>query len=123
MARKSTISYCTGLAFSKSSSSKVLRRVTVGKEPEGVTIHPGGKVVYITNEGDNSVSVLDVENIRLHYALTLRHWLQRYEAAVERVRAMFDEKFVRMWRMYLASCIATFTTGRTDVIQAELINA
>ena len=33
----------------------------VGKEPEGVAIHPGGKVVYVTNEGDNSVTVLDAD--------------------------------------------------------------
>jgi len=40
------------------------------------------------------LSVLDVENLRLHYAKTLRHWLERYEAASERVKSMFDEKFV-----------------------------
>ncbi|HEX4648780.1 MAG TPA: cyclopropane-fatty-acyl-phospholipid synthase family protein, partial [Steroidobacteraceae bacterium] len=47
----------------------------------------------------SDLSVLDVENLRLHYAQTLRHWLALYEAASERVRAMFDEKFVRMWRL------------------------
>src|SRR5512134_2117890 len=46
-------------------------------------------------------SVLDVENLRLHYALTLEHWLRRFEDASERVRGMFDERFVRVWRLYL----------------------
>ena len=43
-------------------------------------------------------SVLDVENLRLHYAQTLRDWLALFETASGRVRDMFDEKFVRMWR-------------------------
>lgn len=63
------------------------------------------------------LSVLDVENLRLHYAQTLRHWLALYEANVERVRAMFDEKFVRMWRLYLAGSIAGFTTGTLQLFQ------
>jgi cyclopropane-fatty-acyl-phospholipid synthase len=61
--------------------------------------------------------VLDVENLRLHYAQTLRHWLELYEAAGERVREMFDEKFVRMWRLYLAGSIAGFTTGTLQLFQ------
>jgi cyclopropane-fatty-acyl-phospholipid synthase len=62
-------------------------------------------------------SVLDVENLRLHYAQTLRHWLELFESAGERVREMFDEKFVRMWRMYLAGSIAGFTTGALQLFQ------
>jgi cyclopropane-fatty-acyl-phospholipid synthase len=63
------------------------------------------------------LSVLDVENLRLHYARTLRHWLERYEAASERVKAMFDEKFVRMWRLYLAGSVAGFTMGTLQLFQ------
>jgi cyclopropane-fatty-acyl-phospholipid synthase len=62
-------------------------------------------------------SVLDVENLRLHYAQTLRHWLSLYEGASERVRAMFDEKFVRMWRLYLAGSVAGFTSGTLQLFQ------
>jgi cyclopropane-fatty-acyl-phospholipid synthase len=62
-------------------------------------------------------SVLDVENLRLHYALTLRHWLERFERAVDTVRQMFDERFVRMWRFYLASSIAAFETGGLQLFQ------
>ena len=47
-------------------------------------------------------SVLDVENLRLHYALTLRHWLERFENASDRVREMYDDRFVRAWRVYLS---------------------
>jgi len=64
-----------------------------------------------------NLSILDVENLRLHYAQTLRHWLGRYEAASERVRDMFDERFVRMWRLYLAGSVAAFTTGTLQLFQ------
>ena len=63
------------------------------------------------------LSVLDVENLRLHYARTLRHWLERYEGAIDTVRAMFDEHFVRMWRLYLAGSIAAFETGTLQLFQ------
>jgi cyclopropane-fatty-acyl-phospholipid synthase len=69
------------------------------------------------------LSVLDVENLRLHYAQTLRHWLVLYEAAGERVRAMFDEKFVRMWRLYLAGSIAAFSTGTLQLFQVLFATA
>jgi cyclopropane-fatty-acyl-phospholipid synthase len=62
-------------------------------------------------------SVLDVENLRLHYAQTLRDWLALFEAASGRVREMFDERFVRMWRMYLAGSVAGFTTGALQLFQ------
>ena len=64
-----------------------------------------------------SFSVLDVENLRLHYALTLEHWLGRFEDERERVRAMFDERFVRAWRLYLAGSLAAFRTGELQLYQ------
>jgi cyclopropane-fatty-acyl-phospholipid synthase len=65
----------------------------------------------------NKLSVLDVENIRLHYAKTLEGWLQRYEENVEAVRAMFDETFVRAWRLYLVGSIAAFLAGKLQLFQ------
>jgi cyclopropane-fatty-acyl-phospholipid synthase len=62
-------------------------------------------------------SVLDVENIRLHYARTLTHWLELFDANADKVRKMFDEKFERMWRLYLAGSIAGFTTGTLQLFQ------
>jgi len=61
--------------------------------------------------------VLDVENLRLHYALTLEHWLRRFEDATERVRGMFDERFVRVWRLYLSGSLVSFTTGELQLFQ------
>lgn len=62
-------------------------------------------------------SVLDVENLRLHYARTLEHWLERFEEASGQVREMFDERFVRAWRLYLAGSLAGFTTGSLQLFQ------
>ena len=62
-------------------------------------------------------SVLDVENLRLHYAKTCEHWLSRFEANQERVREMFDEAFVRAWRLYLSGCIANFQLGDLQLYQ------
>lgn len=62
-------------------------------------------------------SVLDVENLRLHYARTLRDWLERFDAVADRVRDMFDERFVRAWRLYLGGCSAAFLTGSTQLFQ------
>jgi cyclopropane-fatty-acyl-phospholipid synthase len=62
-------------------------------------------------------SVLDVENLRLHYAETLAHWRRRFDGAAEPVRQMFDETFVRAWRLYLAGSEAAFSTGSMQLFQ------
>ena len=62
-------------------------------------------------------SVLDVENLRLHYAETLRHWLARFEENIDTVRNMFDERFVRMWRMYLCGSVAAFEASYYQLFQ------
>ena len=65
----------------------------------------------------NNLAINDVENLRLHYARTLTHWLERYEANIDTVGAMYDENFVRMWRLYLTASIASFTSGFTQLYQ------
>jgi cyclopropane-fatty-acyl-phospholipid synthase len=62
-------------------------------------------------------SVLDVENLRRHYELTLRHWRERYEAAVAAGRVGFDERFRRLWRLYLAGSEAAFRMGSLQLFQ------
>lgn len=65
----------------------------------------------------NELSVQDVENLRLHYAKTLEHWLLRFEQHQQTISTMFDEEFVRAWRLYLAGSIAAFTTGQLQLFQ------
>ena len=61
--------------------------------------------------------VLDIENLRLHYAKTLEHWLARFESAFDTVVRKYGMDFARMWRLYLAGSIATFRAGNLQLFQ------
>lgn len=63
------------------------------------------------------LSIIDVENLRLHYAKTLEHWRARYAAAAGRVLEMFDAPFVRAWELYLAGSQVAFSTGSLQLFQ------
>lgn len=60
---------------------------------------------------------VDVENLRHHYALTLRHWSERFETAGERLRNLVGERRWRIWRVYLAGCAHGFTQNWISVHQ------
>jgi cyclopropane-fatty-acyl-phospholipid synthase len=62
-------------------------------------------------------SVLDLENLRLHYARTLEHWLARFDAHADQVREQFDPEFERAWRLYLAGSVAAFRCGTLQLFQ------
>jgi cyclopropane-fatty-acyl-phospholipid synthase len=62
-------------------------------------------------------SVLDVENLRLHYAKTLEHWLENFEISAQRISKMFDPSFVRTWRLYLSGALAGFRVGTLQLFQ------
>ena len=66
---------------------------------------------------DVNLSVVDVENLRLHYAETLRHWLARFEVHAGDIAVRFDDRFVRMWRLYLAGARAGFLSGDLQLFQ------
>ena len=63
------------------------------------------------------LSILDVENLRLHYARTCADWLTRLEAAEEQVTRMADPELFRTWRLYLAGSQAAFRTGWMQLFQ------
>jgi cyclopropane-fatty-acyl-phospholipid synthase len=86
------------------------RRIFPGANP------PSLKQMMEIFEG-SGFSVLDVENLRLHYAKTLDWWWRLYEQSADRVVRMFDENFLRMWRLYLAGSRAAFTTGEMQLFQ------
>ena len=71
----------------------------------------------------NGLSVLDVENLRLHYSLTLQHWLQRFEEHRDQIEEMLDDAFVRTWRLYLAGSIAAFNVGELQLFQVVFSHA
>ena len=84
-------------------------------------IFPGGYMPALSEMlpvlEPRNFEVVDVENLRRHYARTLEHWLERFEKAAERIEAMYDARFVRMWRVYLASSLAAFRTGSIQLYQ------
>jgi len=86
------------------------RRIFPGAQPPSL-----GEMMQIFEP--RSLSVLDVENLRLHYAETLRHWMARFLGALEEVRAARGADFARAWQLYLAGSIAAFTTGRMQLFQ------
>ena len=63
----------------------------------------------------------DVETLRLHYAYTLSAWLERTEAAKDKIVAMYDERFFRMWQFYLAGGIVGFESGTMCNYQIQYI--
>jgi cyclopropane-fatty-acyl-phospholipid synthase len=64
-----------------------------------------------------ALSVLDVENLRLHYEKTLEHWLGRFNDASDTIARMFDDAFVRAWRLYLSGSRVAFRTGTMQLFQ------
>ena len=59
----------------------------------------------------------DVEGLRPHYALTLRHWVRRLEAAHDEALQHVSETAYRVWRLYMAACALEFEAGGTGVYQ------
>ncbi len=67
-----------------------------------------------------SLWVTDLEFLRLHYAKTLNHWHHRFEANREKIAAMYDERFCRMFEFYLISAEMMFRTGSQLVFHMQL---
>ncbi len=91
-------------------------------------IFPGGMLPSPRRfEAESAAAGLRIEDgfaFGQSYADTLAEWLRRFDAARDGVRALgFDEGFIRVWRFYLAACLASFRVGRTDVIQYRLARA
>ena len=84
-------------------------------------IFPGGHIPTLRQIMDVfepwDFSVLDVENLRYHYAKTLEHWLSRFEGSADCISKMFGSEFLRAWRLYLAGSIAAFRVGRVQLFQ------
>ena len=84
-------------------------------------IFPGSEVPSLAEMvslfAPDELAVIDVENLRPHYALTLRDWLSEFERSTDEVRRMFDEEFVRTWRLYLAGSRAAFQCGDMQLFQ------
>lgn len=84
-------------------------------------IFPGGYIPSLREIigllPDYDFHVIDVESLRLHYAMTLERWAENYEKHADKVREMYGDRFVRMWRLYLRSCAASFRVSGLNVHQ------
>ena len=69
-------------------------------------------------------NVLDVENLRRHYALTAHHWRKNFLTNYDVIQRKlgFDDRFMRTWEFYLASVVAGFKSGHMNLIQMVMSN-
>lgn len=81
----------------------------------GGHLHSVGQMVSYLSAYD--FRLMDYENLRPHYALTLDEWWRRFEEHKDEVITMFDERFYRMWRFWLAASSASFRYGELDLSQ------
>jgi cyclopropane-fatty-acyl-phospholipid synthase len=63
----------------------------------------------------------DVEMLRVHYAYTLRQWLERATKARKKIEALYDARFFRMWEYYLAGGIVMFESGAACNYQVQYL--
>lgn len=84
-------------------------------------IFPGGYIPLVKELIDNMTEykfyLNDVESLRRHYGRTLEHWARNFENALSEIRKTKDETFIRMWRLYLNACAASFNCGNIDIHQ------
>jgi len=66
---------------------------------------------------DADFEIADVEGLRPHYALTLRHWVHRLEKNYEKAISLVGERNYRIWRLYMTGCALQFEQGQTGIYQ------
>jgi cyclopropane-fatty-acyl-phospholipid synthase len=71
---------------------------------------------------DRGFNVLDVENLRRHYAMTAHHWRRNFLANYDEIKRKmgFDDRFMRTWDFYLASVVGGFRAGHLNLIQMTM---
>ncbi|MBN2333274.1 MAG: class I SAM-dependent methyltransferase [Deltaproteobacteria bacterium] len=90
-------------------------------------IFPGGELPQLYDicrfMGTADLDILEVENLRRHYHLTLEHWIKRFESKLQPIRALFKEdpdaveQFIRCWRLYLNGSSVNFLHGNLNLYQ------
>lgn len=84
-------------------------------------IFPGGYIPGMTEIlgriVDSGLQVADMETLRRHYQKTLEIWDRNFKQALPEVEKSHDQRFIRMWDLYLQACAASFESGNIDCIQ------
>jgi cyclopropane-fatty-acyl-phospholipid synthase len=90
-----------------------------------VYVFPDGELVPISTSlraaEQAGFEVRDVESLREHYTLTLRHWVRRLEACHEGAVCHVDEPTYRVWRLYMSGSAHAFATGRMNLYQSLMV--
>ncbi|NSL55068.1 SAM-dependent methyltransferase [Uliginosibacterium aquaticum] len=84
-------------------------------------VFPDGQLDTISNIQRGmeraGLEIADVESLRAHYALTLRHWVARLEQTHEQALEHVSEPTWRIWRLYMAACALEFESGEIGIYQ------
>lgn len=81
-----------------------------------------GEIIAPIENGHRELHLVDVENMRYHYALTLTHWLERFERNADKIRAEWGEAVVRTFRLYLNGGLADFAHGAGTLVYQVLLS-
>lgn len=108
----------------------IVRPQCVRTGPETVflagRVFPGGELVRLTDvircAEHVGFEVADLENLRPHYALTCRAWVNRLTVTREKCLECIDRETYRTWLLYLAASAASFESGETEVHQILFVN-
>ncbi|MHA1814096.1 MAG: class I SAM-dependent methyltransferase, partial [Candidatus Thorarchaeota archaeon] len=88
-------------------------------------VFPDGELMSISTiqhvAEASGFEVRDVESLREHYTLTLRHWVRRLEDHHEEARRAADEVTYRVWRLFMSGSAYGFQVGRLNVYQTLLV--
>jgi len=102
-------------------NSGIVRPETAGDDPETLflqrQVFPGGELPHLSEvirkAGEAGFEVVDVENVRLHYGMTCRDWVERLERNKEACLRLVDARTWRTWLLYLAASALSFEEGQT----------
>lgn len=85
--------------------------------PDGDMVPIG---IVLRHAAQSGFEIRDVENLREHYAMTLRHWVRNLENNADQARHITDDSTYRTWRLYMAGSAYFFETGRLNLYQSLL---
>ena len=113
-----------GVFLNHGIASRATDQIGGGPSFSDAYVFPDGELVPVNATlraaEEAGFEVRDVESLREHYALTLRHWVRRLEASHARAIGHVDEATYRVWRLYMSGSAHGFTSGRLNVYQALL---
>lgn len=107
------IVHSVGRSFSAPPNAWLEQRIFPGSYPPSLREMLG---IFEPHE----FSILDVENLRIHYAKTLMEWLRRFDDHVDEITRIYDESFVRAWQLYLGGCAAAFLASTIQLYQVVI---